>query len=175
LKKLREYVINFGNLKPGTHDYSFSVNEDFFSEFEYSLVKKGEIEVQLVLEKQKETLLILNFELKGYIVLECDRCLDEYEYPIDSKHRILVKLDTKETESEDDLIFLPIDAYELDVRPLIYEFINLSLPLKKTCEEVGKTCNPKMLDYLDHINDKGDSDSIDPRWEELKRIKDKNN
>ncbi len=178
MKQLREYNINFGNLKLGKHNFEFTADDAFFSLFEYSLVKKGNVAVTLVLEKQRETLLILNFTLKGNITMECDRCLDEFNFPVNSENRLLVKLDAKQEGNDDDLIFLSLDAYQIDVSPFIYEFINLSLPLKRVCESGGKTCNPNMIEYLDHVNEQENDnpdDNIDPRWEGLKRInKDKN-
>ncbi|MGZ5281205.1 MAG: YceD family protein [Bacteroidia bacterium] len=177
MKQLKEYIINFGNLKLGKHLFEFTADDDFFSLFEYSLAKKGHVEVALVLEKQRDSLLILNFTLKGKITLECDRCLDEFDYPIQSEHRLLVKLEGKQEESDnDELIFLSHDTYMLDISPYIYEFINLSLPLKRVCDEGGKTCNPNMINYLDHVNEQENDDTeIDPRWEGLKRINKDNN
>lgn len=177
MKQLKEYNINFGSLKLGKHLFEFTADDNFFSFFDYSLVKKGKVEVSLVLEKQRESLLILHFTLKGAITLECDRCLDEFDYPIKSEHRLLVKLEGKQQENDnDELIFLSPETYHLDVSPYIYEFINLNLPLKRVCEEGGKTCNPNMINYLDQVNEQEDKDKeIDPRWEGLKRInKDKN-
>ncbi|RYD82344.1 MAG: DUF177 domain-containing protein, partial [Sphingobacteriales bacterium] len=144
---------------------------NFFSFFEYSLVKKGDVNVDLQLEKQRETLLILDFTLKGNIKLECDRCLDEFPYPVNTKNRLIVKLDAKNEGDDDELIFLSPETYMLDVSLYIYEFINLSLPLKKVCEEGGKTCNENMIDYLDHVNEQDENEeNIDPRWEGLKNI-----
>jgi uncharacterized metal-binding protein YceD (DUF177 family) len=176
LKALREYIINFGNLKLGKHEFEFDIDEKFFSEFEYSLVKSGQLKVILTLEKQTETFFTLYFDLNGFIDLECDRCLDTFQFPVSSHHRILVKLDAKESGSNDELVFLGPEDYQIDVSPYIYEFINLSLPLRRVCEEVGKKCNPEMLAYLHKVNDKKeDEDEIaDPRWKALKNIKDNN-
>lgn len=173
MNRLREYIINFGNLKIGKHEYDWTIDEDFFKEFEYSLVKKGRLDVHLTLEKQKETLLILNFTIKGTIELECDRCLDEFDYPVDSANRLLVKLSDKEEGSEDDdeLIFLGAEDYQLDVSPYIYEYINIALPLRHVCEEVNKECNQKMIAQLNQVNRHEEDDNTDPRWDQLKNIK----
>jgi uncharacterized metal-binding protein YceD (DUF177 family) len=171
VKQLREYNINFGNLKLGKHNYEFTVDDNFFTFFEYSLVKKGKVAVELVLEKQKETLLILHFKLKGNITFECDRCLDEFNYPINSEHTLLVKLDAKNEGNDDDLIFLSPETYQLDVSPYIYEYITLNVPLKRVCETGNKTCNQHMINYLNHVNEQDKDDTnIDPRWEGLKNI-----
>lgn len=177
MKALREYLINFGNLKHGKHDFHFTVDSTFFAEFEYSLVKTGKVEVDLDLEKQNESLLVLNFSYSGAIDITCDRCLDEFSMPVKGTQRILVKLDSKQQESDDDeIIFLSPDAYELDASPFIYEYINLSLPLKKVCQAAGKECNPNMISYIDHVNDHPEEAQLpDPRWEGLKNLKQNKN
>jgi uncharacterized protein len=171
VKGLRDYIINFGKLKLGKHEFEFTIDEDFYKHFEYSLVKKGKVDLLLTIDKQKETLLILNFAFKGYIQLECDRCLDEFEYPVNSEKKLYIKLEENVNENDDELIVLESGAYEVDISPYIYEFINLELPLHKSCDQGGKNCNPAMLNYLGHVNDT--EEDIDPRWASLKNIKDK--
>lgn len=173
MKGLRDYIINFGKLKLGKHEFEFTIDDEFYSHFEYSLVKKGKVNLVLTVDKQKETLIILNFAFKGYIQLECDRCLDEFEYPVDSEKKLYIKLDGEVNENDDELIELEPDAYEVDLSTYIYEFINLELPLHKSCDQGGKACNPKMMEYLGHVND--EEENIDPRWASLKDIKDEEN
>ena len=174
MKELREYIVNFGKLKPGKHEFEFTIDENFYSHFEYSLVKEGKVGLLLTIEKQGENFLILNFEFDGYIKLECDRCLDKFDYPVHSKSKLFVKLEGKgkgEKDDSDELIFLDEDAYEIDLGNIIYELINLEIPLHKLCEDGGKACNPDMVNYLGHVNDEAESEP-DPRWLELKKLKD---
>ena len=171
VKALREYIVNFGKLKPGKHEFGFTIDENFYKEFEYSLVKEGNVHLLLTLEKQSERFLMLDFEFDGYIKLECDRCLDEFEYPVHSKKKLYVKLAAEgEKDESDELIFLDEDAYEIDLSSIIYEFINLELPLHKACEDGGKECNPDMMSYLGHVNDEQE-DEPDPRWSGLSKLR----
>lgn len=170
MKTDKEYIINFGNLKIGSHHYDFHVEQSFFSEYDYSLVQEADIQVHLELEKEKETLLVLTFSYKGGIAVDCDRCLDTFIYPVNSNNKIIVKLTEKEIESGDEhLIYLPLDEWKIDLKPLIYEFINLELPLKKVCSQAGKKCNPEMLLTLER-DGKENKEEIDPRWENLRSI-----
>ena len=172
MNHLREFVINFGNLKLGPHSYDFEIGEKFFENFEYSLVKHGKLDVTLLIEKQKETLLIFNFTIDGSIKLTCDRCLDEYDYPIGIEERLIVKLEEEPQETDDvEIIFLPVDTYQIDVSSYIYEYINIALPLKSSCEYGGKECNPAMISVLKNVNShpKEEKDT-DPRWEGLKGL-----
>jgi len=60
LKSLQQYSIPFTGLKLGVHNFEFEVNDAFFGEFEYSLVKSGSLKVELELDKQ-ETMMFLHF------------------------------------------------------------------------------------------------------------------
>lgn len=172
---LQEYVIRFLALKPGRHHYDFKVDGDFFKEFPFSLVPGGNLKVDLELDKQSESYMVLHFHITGTIDVSCDRCLDDYAYPVDIEQNLYVKLSGHADDPEDDeLVMLPNDAYELDVSPFIYEFINLSVPLRRVCESVGKACNPDMLKRISNAGDEeGSTAAADENgtWAALKALK----
>ena len=87
---LKDFIIPFNGLGIGNHEFTFKVNNKFFEEIEYSVIKKGEIHVFLNLEKQ-DNMLILNFKLHGLTTVECDRCLDEFELAIQNQFRLIIK------------------------------------------------------------------------------------
>ena len=169
---LREFNINFGNLKLGTHRYDFEIGEKFFEQFEYSLVRQARLEVEVEVEKQRETLLLFNFKINGTIQLQCDICLDEYEYPLSLDETLILKLEEEPQKTDDDeIVFLPVDAYQIDTSSYIYEYINIALPLRKECSQGGKDCNPDMISVLKNVNSQPkDDDDTDPRWEGLKGL-----
>ena len=123
---------------------------------------------------------MLDFFIDGSVAVECDRCLDEFNLQVTTNQRIIVKFHGDEAKVDKDdpnIIFIsPKDDY-INVAQFIYEFINLSIPIKKTCEmdRMGnKKCNEEMLKYLKDQKDKDDSEDdqeIDPRWNKLKDIK----
>jgi hypothetical protein len=43
LKSLRNFSIPFTGLKLGKHQFEYIINDAFFDEFEYSLVKKADL------------------------------------------------------------------------------------------------------------------------------------
>ena len=62
-----------------------------------------------------------------------------------------------------------------------YDFINLSVPIRKVPDPDVHICDPKVLELLG-LNEKGEQiipekedeeEIIDPRWAELKKLKDK--
>lgn len=176
MKSLQEYRIPFTGLKLGKHEFNYEVNESFFKEFEYSLVKNGDLTVALELDKQ-ETLLILKFRISGEIKLSCDLCLADYPSMVDIEERQIVKFSGDEHLEDDteEIIVLSRNEVEIDVSGLIYEYINLAVPYISRCEDEGNTpwCDKEMIEKLRQLSGehKEETDNADPRWEALKNIK----
>ncbi|MNJ91418.1 hypothetical protein D3C87_90700 [compost metagenome] len=177
LKPLKQFSIPFTGLKIGKHQFDFEVDNSFFEAFEYSLVKKGNLKAEVELDKQ-ETMLLLQFRIKGTIVLDCDKCLAEFEAPISVQERQIVKFAEDELESDDlEIITLSRKESELDISELIYEFITVSVPYIKVCEENGdgQKCDQEMIARLESLavgsQEEEQQQSDDPRWAALKKLK----
>ncbi len=179
MKILKQFHIPFVGLKFGKHQFEYVINDSFFAAFTDSLIQKGELSVKLELEKM-EHLLILNFEIIGFVSLICDRCADEYQMPVQINERQLVKFThLQEGEApllDDEIIYLGKKDFEIDISNLIYEYVNVSVPYvhihpDKANGESG--CNPQVLSVLKKYMEKAKEDdnaSNDPRWNVLKNI-----
>lgn len=178
LEYLEKYIIKFINLKIGEHHYDFDVDPVFFDEFENSLVRNVKAKVEIILNKQKENFFQLDFWIQGEMLVNCDRCLDEILYPLDIKEKFLVKMGDRNTDPDNEnIIYLPEDAFEINVSRPIYELINLSFPVKPVCKDIGKECNAEMIKIInEHQGRRTDRDQKpDPRWNKLKNLYNKIN
>ncbi|RZK77073.1 MAG: DUF177 domain-containing protein [Pedobacter sp.] len=178
MRPLKQFSIPFTGLKIGKHQFDFEIDNSFFEAYEYSLVKKGELKADIELDKQ-ETMLILQFHINGTIVLECDKCLSEFNAPISIHERQIVKFAEDDLESDDlEIIMLNKRESELNVADLIYEFINVGVPYIKICEQNGdgQKCDQDMIDKLESLavgsqNEEVEEQDVDPRWSALKKLK----
>jgi uncharacterized metal-binding protein YceD (DUF177 family) len=167
-----EFIVPFSGLKLGKHKFEFLVDDSFFEKLDYSPIKKGEVTVNLELDK-KPAMLTLNFKLGGWIGENCDRCAVDYHQKLEGEYQIFVKFGEEYDEPDENLIILPHEAFEINVTQLIYEFIGLSIPLKKVpCEEDGDTsiCDLETLKALE--NSESEEEKENPLWAELNKIKD---
>lgn len=168
----REYVINYGSLPFGEHEFEFHIDDAFFQRFENSLVQKGDIDVLVVVDK-KELMMLLDFTMEGHVIVECDRCLEDLELPIEAYEELIVKFgETEETETEEVIVVSPKE-YELDVSQFIYEYISLQIPMRNVHdeEENGQTCDPEILKALEKLQpQQEETPPEDPRWNGLKGI-----
>ncbi len=173
---MQQYRIPFTGLKIGKHNFDLEVNEDFFQEFEYSLVKNGKLKVALELDKQ-ETMLILQFHITGETFLTCDVCVSEFPTSVNIQERQIVKFGPEGTEADtEEILVLNKNDHEIDISPLIYEYVNLAVPYISRCEDVGNTrwCDKEMIQKLNKLSgsdQENRNQDADPRWEALKKIK----
>ena len=174
---LSQYTISFSGLKEGIHLFDFSADNRFFDEFEESEIRKGNIKIQVKLEK-RSTYLRLTFGLKGEVELICDRCLENYFQSIESSNQMLVKFSETEIDDGDEVIYIHPGSHQVEIGKLIYEFIVLSIPIRHihSDDKDGKSlCEPEMLHKLEEYRaiDLLEVNPIDPRWNDLKKIIDK--
>ena len=166
--------------------YEFQLDNQFFIDLDAPEVQKGHVNVALNVRKTSG-IYQLDFHLEGKVIVICDRCLDEMEQPIEAEERLKVKLGSEFSEI-DDIVVVPEEDGYINVAWFIYEFIALSIPMKHV-HAPGK-CNKDMVSKLSkHLRVKKDdsdemqdveestleeSQEIDPRWNELKKILDNN-
>ena len=173
MSNLSFYNIAFKGLSQGKHVFDFEVDDKFFAEFEGGIIENGKVNVRLTLEKQS-SLMILWFDVKGTIQAQCDRCLEMYDQPIESKDRIFVKFGEKEFFDGDDVIWVSVNDYQLNVAQLIYEYIGLASPIKKVHpddENGNTTCDPEMIAKLNEyvIREEERKNTV---WNDLKKLLD---
>lgn len=173
LKSLRPYSIPFTGLKLGKHQFEYVVDTAFFSEFDYSLVKKANLQCEVELDKQ-ETMLILNFHISGTVDLACDRCLAEYPQQLDIREQQIAKFSEEEVSEDEEIITLNKNDNEISVAGLIYEYVTVAVPFIANCGNEGNTpyCDKDMLDRLNKLSGGDEQEtSTDPRWDALKKFK----
>ncbi len=171
MRKSGIYRIPFVGLKLGLHHFNYEVKDKFFRAFEGSLIKKAKVFVDLAFEK-RERLFILIFDVSGSVNADCDRCGQPFELPIHGYHKVIVKFGVGTGNEDEDIIFISPEDSHLELEQLIYEYINLSIPIKKIHPDItdGKSgCDEKALAYLSNLNN--ENSNTDPRWDKLKSLK----
>ncbi|UCF31708.1 MAG: DUF177 domain-containing protein [bacterium] len=117
--------------------------------------------------------------LRGDLVLECSRCLNEFHHGIQEEIDLQLRpvslmesSEERELANDDlDVEFFRGDA--LDLNHILAEQISLALPMKPLCsEECGGLC-PLCGGERKEAACSCDEESFDPRWEALRSLKDK--
>jgi uncharacterized metal-binding protein YceD (DUF177 family) len=166
------FTIPFKGLKEGRYSFNFKIDNEFFEKFEESEIKEGNFSATVEMDKRASHL-DLQIKISGTALINCDRCLEMFSYPISCKNRLIVK-SGEDISDDTDMILLSTDENELDLRQHFYEFIHLALPIRRVHQpdENGKTgCNPEMIKKLNELLIYDEKQNItDPRWGELKKL-----
>lgn len=169
-KELRDFEIQFVQLPNGEHEYEFELKPAFFSLFPETLVDQGEGKVHLRLLKT-ETMLTLHFEIEVALTLTCDISLKEYVQPIRVQKRLLVKFGEEESEPDDEVIIIRNDRNNLNIADFIHQYISLEVPMKKVHPDLAEADRPDLVYSTSSEEEEQQTESIDPRWEALKKLK----
>ena len=167
---LIQFSIPVKGLRDGIHQYEFQVDDAFFKQFEQSPISEGLLDLTVIFDKRPD-MYILQFDFKGTVKSECDRCLETIDLPLVDSQRLLVKFSEETEQEEADVIFIPRETQQLNVANYVYEYICLSMPLIKTydCEnDENAVCNEEMLKYLDEKP--AETEETNPIWEALKKL-----
>ncbi len=182
MKTLKEFNIEIFRLSDGKQSFEFELKDSFFASFEDSFLEKGDLKVKVILDKS-ERMILSEYFITGSVGLICDRSLEPFDYKIDTHQNLVFKFGDEFLELSEDVIMIPRDLQKLNLSQYIYEFIGLSIPMKKL--------HPKFLDEKEESNEsetklvyssengkkdtKGsnENEEIDPRWNALKDLKNK--
>lgn len=133
LLTLQPFVINLTALGNGSHPFEAVVRKEFFEDFGNQEVLDADIKVNAVIVVKSMSAHV-QAEISGSVSVPCDRCLDAVALDVD-------------TSFEQD--YVP-EGVELDFGQEVYDYVCLSLPLKRV-HEAGE-CNPEALKYLNVVD-----------------------
>lgn len=168
MKPTNKYEIQFSGLSLGNHVFEWTLEQAFFSESGFDEILGSSLLARVSLDK-KERLMTMAVDISGRVQVACDRCGDDLWLPISSHNELVARFASETDLSGDDVIFLDPSEYKLDMRQYIYEFVLLSLPVKRVHPE-GQ-CNPEVEAFLSGSEEY--KEEIDPRWEALNNLKNK--
>jgi uncharacterized metal-binding protein YceD (DUF177 family) len=171
----KEFLVPFGGLKQGKHQFEFDIDKTFFDAFEFDEYNDVNIKVSLVLDK-KSTMLELHFKHKGTVNVPCDLTNEDFDLPVKGKLELIVKYGDEYNDENDEMLILPHGEHQMDVAQYIYEMIVLSVPTKRVHPGVKDgSIDAGILNKLEELApkeapEKKEETNTDPRWDELKKL-----
>ena len=183
MKELSKYNIDIYGLENKQYDYDMESGNAFFEELEQDFIERGHFKTHVELNKSA-TMIQLHFHTEGSVELLCDRTLEPFEEPIDSDERIILKFGDRNEELTDEIEIINRNTNRINVAKYIFEFIALSLPVKKLhpslrdeeFDDDDLDDDEVILVYSSEEEDESEEgdeseEKIDPRWEALKKLK----
>ncbi len=173
----RKYDIAFVGLKPGKHEYTFELDNEFFAGYEAKDFNDANALVKLVLDKKPGFMMLL-FDVGGTVFANCDRCGNDLKIDLWDEFKMVVKLvdqaeEMNNQENDPDIYYIERTESHLHLADWLYEFVTLSIPAVKVCsanEDGSDGCNPEVLAKLKALSDQTHETQND-LWKGLKNLK----
>ncbi|MEP6617486.1 MAG: DUF177 domain-containing protein [Ginsengibacter sp.] len=177
----REFDIAFVGLRPGNHEFTFEVDDKFFSAYSGSDFSNCHAKIKLFLEKNT-SFLMAKFEIGGIVGVICDRCGNPLSMDLWDEFNMVIKLvdnpdEMNATEDDPDIYYISRTESHLRVADWIYEFVSLSIPMQRMCREEeigGPQCNQEVLAMLKKM-ESGKIENNNPLLKGLEKFKNKQN
>ena len=136
-----KYSIDYMSLPNGLHTFDFEVDDTLFSDMESNEIKGGNCKVHACLNCS-DSKLDVNIVISGSVIVECDRCLEDCNIPVDFSGLLTVRFSDLQHDYDGDVMWIA-KGDQLSLKQYIYESIVISLPYRRVHEEGG--CNPEMM------------------------------
>lgn len=136
--------------------------------------KGGEIELEFY---RTQHFIRVDFIIHVGVELQCDRSLEMFIYSIESEYQVVFKVDVEEeTEDENGAVRrFDFSSNTLSIEEEVRDTIMLNIPMQvlhpRFLDEKG---NPKAFQaktFGESGENTESNDEIDPRWEDLKKLK----
>ena len=175
MKDLKDFNIAFVGLKKGSHLFKYQISKKFFEAYSFNDFNDCEVLATVNLVK-KDSLLELDFDIKGVVNVPCDLTTEVFNQEINGHLHLIVKFGHEFNNDNDEVLIIPHKEHQINVSQYIYELIILSVPKKRVHPKVlDGTMESKTLERLEELKIKENSsekeqNSTDPRWDKLKDL-----
>jgi uncharacterized metal-binding protein YceD (DUF177 family) len=186
LGKFDLYKVDLKGMQQDVLECEYLLDNQFFANIDGEEIQKGKVKISLTVTK-KAGMFNFAFNINGIVVVPCDRCLDDMDFPVETTARLIVKFGKDYSEESDEIVVIPEAEGIINLAWFLYEFVALAIPIKHV-HAPGK-CNKQMTSKLKKhsarsddddslemegaddliITDDGqDEEKTDPRWDALK-------
>ncbi len=118
----------------------------------------------------------MNLKFPELVNVNCDLSNEPYDQKIKGSLQLVVKFGQEFNDENEDILIIPHGEYEINIAQYIYELIVLSVPSKLIHPGVKDgTLKSDILEKLEELSpkdldEKENSEEIDPRWNKLKKL-----
>lgn len=172
MKRTPHVKVEIAGLKPAHYDFSFEIDDKFFGLFPGSFIEHGHLKVNIQLDFGNSLVRCL-VDVAGKVELTCDRSLDTFWEDLSFSEPIIFKFGEEAKELSDEIEIISWKETHLDFSQFIYDFIALSIPIKKLHPKFRTSEEDSSIDDILLYSSSTDEVieekpiEVDSRWEKL--------
>lgn len=166
--------IDIRQIKPEGNDFHFSESAEEMEISADGVKFPSPIEVDITTMLSGEEI-ICQGEVYATVEIECSRCLDIFDLPINTRLQFVVKMldspvDLENDEDDDDYEVIPKTQTVFDISQRVKDAIVLNMPLKPLCGDECRGLCPMCGVNLNEGGCECTPDKTDERWDALRDI-----
>ncbi len=170
---LETLEIDVNQFKDASYEAAYDLGDEYFEALDGATIQQGTLHAEASINKVGAGEYALTLKVSGAVTVQCDRCLEDMEQPIEAEDVYTVRLGHGEDE-DDEVVMVDEQEGTLSLAWLVYETAALALPIKHI-HAPGK-CNDAMTRKLEELSatrsgDENEEAIVDPRWAELAKLK----
>ena len=133
-------IIPLNGWAAGERKFRFTAGIEFFQMFGNQEILDANVDVEVRVTKEGSQKVEADLHLSGSVTVQCDRCLEPLQIPVDENPQEVFKPGTVEIE--------------WDLSQEVYDYICLAMPLQRVHPE-GQ-CNPDTVRFLGQSESKNE-------------------
>lgn len=169
------FAIAYIGLKREVHHFEYQLDASFFTNAESLGIQSADIHIAISLDKRIEPY-VVDVLLNGSITTECDKCASQVKIPVIGNHTLYVKFsggDSNPDSIDDDILVIHREESEINLYPFLHDYVHLSLPISKVCEDPGNTdyCDKEVVRILEQMKNNNEPEQSNNLWQSLEKLK----
>lgn len=160
-------TIDISSLSSGIHQLELTPTADAAS---LDPTTFGDLRVEAELQCHRDRILV-KLHATATAELTCDRTLEPYDQPVEGDYNVLFgppSMVGQEGEEFDEVRPLSPSDQEIDLTDVVRDTLLLALPQRR----VAPGAEDEPIDQEFGASEEQEDDSVDPRWDELRKLRD---
>lgn len=169
--KKSKLTLNLQEIPDGKSNLTIALSEDEFELDEDISLQKADVEIVFF---KTDHFIQVKFDVHAETGLVCDRSLKPFMQAVDGSYSILFEPDPEEEyETDKDAVRrIPSDELTVSIDKEVRDTIMLELPVRRIHPDfLDEDGNPTEFETKSFGDLSSEKDTIDPRWEDLKKLK----
>ena len=138
--------INLAHAADAAKRIHVELSNNFFANLEQEEISEGAVHADILVLASAGDIYTIKINLKGKVVVKCDRCLEPLTLSVKTEDIIKVKDGEPHEADAIELRYLEGNGSGYDLAWDVFEIIETSLPMQRV-HELGE-CNQDMLGYI---------------------------
>lgn len=138
--------INLAHAAKTAELLNIELTDRFFANLEQEEISGGEVHAAILVRASAGDIYTVKTDVKGKVIVPCDRCLDPLSIDVEATDTIKVKDADPEEGDSDEMLYMEAGKQCYDLSWEVYEIIATALPMQRVHAE-GQ-CNKDIVSYI---------------------------